>query len=111
MLVITDGRSINTAGTASAANNARANNIGLIAVAVGGNVNDGEISAIADDPDMSSKITIGKLNIDDSPEPAGAYGVRNIPTLMLFKGGQVVGTLVGTNSRGQIETFIKDNIG
>lgn len=68
------------------------------------------LDAIADDPDMSSKITIGKLNIDESPEPASTYGVRNIPTLMLFKDGQVVGTLVGTNSRGQIETFINDSV-
>jgi len=45
--------------------------------------------------DHGASVTIGKLNIDESPEIAGAFGVRSIPTVLLFVGGKVVESLVG----------------
>ncbi|MCE1644835.1 thioredoxin TrxA, partial [Enterobacter hormaechei] len=46
-------------------------------------------------PEYSGKLTITKLNIDDNPATAPKYGIRGIPTLLLFKDGQVAATKVG----------------
>lgn len=48
-------------------------------------------------------VKIGKLNIDDSPQSAQAYGVSSIPTLMLFKGGQVVERFVGVQPKNRLQ--------
>ena len=69
------------------------------------------LDAIADDSEMSSKITIGKMNVDENPETPGKYGVRGIPTLLIFKGGEVLGTKVGAISRSQLEGFVNESIG
>lgn len=53
------------------------------------------------------RVKIGKLNVDDNPQSAATYGVRSIPTLILFKDGAVVDTLVGLVSRERLEGFIK----
>ena len=55
---------------------------------------------------IGDKATIAKLNVDDSPAPASQYGVRGIPTLILFKDGEVVQQFVGV----QQETVLTDAI-
>ena len=56
--------------------------------------------------EYDGKLTIAKLNIDSNIETAPKYGVRGIPTLIIFKNGEVAGTKVGALSRTQLATFI-----
>ncbi|MGE0409215.1 MAG: thioredoxin [Amphiplicatus sp.] len=56
---------------------------------------------------FKGKLTIAKINIDESPETPGRYGVRGIPTLMLFKGGELASTKVGAAPKSAIEAWIK----
>ena len=55
---------------------------------------------------MSDKVKFVKINIDDSPEVASEYGIRSIPTLMLFKDGQKVETRLGAMSKSALETWL-----
>ncbi len=57
----------------------------------------------------SSKLKMVKLNIDDNPEMPKKYGVRGIPTLLLFKKGEVEGTKVGSASKSQLTVFLEEN--
>ncbi len=61
-------------------------------------------------PEYAGKLKITKLNIDDNPNTPPKYGIRGIPTLMLFKGGQVEATKVGAVSKSQLTAFIDSNI-
>ncbi|MBF6027560.1 thioredoxin TrxA [Pseudomonas sp. P115] len=56
------------------------------------------------------KLTIAKLNIDDNQETPAKHGVRGIPTLMLFKDGDVAATKVGALSKSQLQAFLDANI-
>ncbi|WP_417695302.1 thioredoxin TrxA [Pseudomonas sp.] len=58
----------------------------------------------------AGKLTIAKLNIDENQETPPKYGVRGIPTLMLFKNGNVEATKVGALSKSQLAAFIDANI-
>lgn len=60
--------------------------------------------------DYAGKLKVVKLNIDDNPETPQHYGVRGIPTLMLFKGGEVEATKVGALTKSQLAAFIDSNI-
>ncbi|MEL0169763.1 MAG: thioredoxin TrxA [Pseudomonadaceae bacterium] len=60
--------------------------------------------------DYNGKLKICKLNIDDNAETAPKYGVRGIPTLMLFKDGNVEATKVGALSKSQLAAFLDSNI-
>jgi thioredoxin 1 len=60
--------------------------------------------------DYAGRLTVVKLNIDDNPETPQHYGVRGIPTLMLFKDGEVEATKVGALSKSQLADFIDSNI-
>ena len=60
--------------------------------------------------EYEDKIVVGKLNVDDNPATATKYGIRGIPTLLLFKGGQVVQQLVGVKSKAEIKKVIDENI-
>ena len=60
--------------------------------------------------EYSGKITVAKLNIDDNPATPSHYGVRGIPTLMLFKDGDVEATKVGALTKSQLTQFIDGNI-
>ena len=60
--------------------------------------------------DLSDKVLIGKLNVDENSQTPPKYGIRGIPTLMLFKDGEVVGTQVGAISKNDLVNFIEDNI-
>ena len=60
--------------------------------------------------EYGGKITVAKLNIDDNPQTPPKYGIRGIPTLMLFKDGNVEATKVGALSKSQLTAFIDSNI-
>jgi thioredoxin 1 len=66
------------------------------------------LNEIADE--YQGKIKIAKLNIDDNPQTPPKYGIRGIPTLMLFKGGNVEATKVGALSKSQLTAFIDSNL-
>ena len=53
---------------------------------------------------------IVKINIDENPSVPSQYGVRGIPTLMVFKGGQVAATKVGAAPKGQLQSWIEQSI-
>lgn len=57
--------------------------------------------------DMEGKVTIAKVNIDENPATPLKYGVRGIPTLMLFKGGQVAATKVGALSKVKLYEWVE----
>jgi len=59
--------------------------------------------------EYKDKVKIAKLNIDENPATPPKYGIRGIPTLMLFKGGNVEATKVGAVSKSQLTAFIDSN--
>ncbi len=59
--------------------------------------------------EYGDKIKVAKLNIDDNPATPPKYGIRGIPTLMLFKDGNVEATKVGAMSKSQLTAFIDAN--
>jgi thioredoxin 1 len=56
--------------------------------------------------EYEGKLTVAKINIDENQETPQKYAVRGIPTLMIFKDGEVVGTKVGAMSKSQLSAFI-----
>ena len=60
--------------------------------------------------DYAGRLKVVKLNIDDNQRTPASYGIRGIPTLMLFKNGNVEATKVGALSRSQLITFIDSNL-
>ncbi len=63
------------------------------------------LEALADE--LGEKMTIAKLNIDENPMTPSKYGVRGIPTLMLFKDGQVAATRIGAMPKGKLMEWIQ----
>ena len=68
------------------------------------------LAPILDDVDkqMQGKVDIMKLNIDENPETPAKYGVRSIPTLVLFKDGQVMETKVGVLAQNTIQEWLEN---
>ena len=60
--------------------------------------------------DYVGKAKIAKMNVDENQGVPGQYGIRSIPTLLLFKDGQVRGQIVGAQGRDAIENLIKQNL-
>ena len=60
--------------------------------------------------EMSNDVVIAKHNIDDHPNQPTKYGVRGIPTMLLFKGGELVAQKVGATTKSNIVSWIKENI-
>jgi len=60
--------------------------------------------------EYDGRLTVAKLNIDDNANTPPKYGIRGIPTLMLFKGGAVEATKVGALSKSQLTAFLDSNI-
>ena len=56
---------------------------------------------------LGEKLDIVKINIDENPETPGKYGVRGIPTMLLFKNGEVAAQKVGAAPRSQIQQWIE----
>ena len=60
--------------------------------------------------DYADKLSVAKVNVDDNQEIASKYGIRGIPTLMLFRNGAVVATKVGALSKSQLTAFLDSNL-
>lgn len=60
--------------------------------------------------ELGDKVTVAKVNIDDNPKTPAAYGVRGIPTLMLFKDGQVAAMKIGALPKGDLKAWIEASI-
>ncbi|MCW8844270.1 MAG: thioredoxin TrxA [Gammaproteobacteria bacterium] len=60
--------------------------------------------------EYAGRLTIAKLNIDENQATAPKYGIRGIPTLLLFKGGQVHAQKVGALSKTQLKEFLDSNL-
>ena len=57
--------------------------------------------------ELGDKVTIAKLNIDDNPDAPARYGVRGIPTMILFRNGAPAATKVGAAPKGQIQAWLQ----
>jgi thioredoxin 1 len=60
--------------------------------------------------EYKDRLKVAKLNIDENPETLGKYGIRSIPTLLLFKNGEVAANKVGAQSKDQLESFIDSKL-
>ncbi len=60
--------------------------------------------------EMKENVVIAKHNIDQEPNTPTKYGIRGIPTMLLFKGGQLKATKVGASTKSNIVSWIKENI-
>ncbi len=70
------------------------------------------IAPILDDiaNEYGDRITVGKLNVDHNNQTPPKYNIRGIPTLLLFKNGELAGTKVGALSKAQLAEFIEQNL-
>lgn len=59
---------------------------------------------------FAGRVQVGKMNIDDEPQTPGKYAVRAIPTLLLFKDGEVVDQIVGLVTKGKIEEMLTKHV-
>lgn len=57
--------------------------------------------------EYDGKVKIGKVNVDDNPATPGKYGVRGIPTLILFKDGKIVDQVVGAVPKNQLDALLR----
>ena len=62
-------------------------------------------------PEFDGRLQIAKIDVDANPETAPKYGIRGIPTLIIFKDGEVAGTKVGALSKTQLVEFINETLG
>lgn len=60
--------------------------------------------------EYGDKIVIGKVNLDENPTTPTKFGIRSIPTLLIFQDGQVIGTKVGTAAKGALKKWIDESI-
>ena len=60
--------------------------------------------------ELGEKVTIAKLNIDDNPDAPGTYGVRGIPTMILFKNGAPAATKVGAEPKGRLKAWLEGEL-
>ena len=57
--------------------------------------------------DYAGKIKVAKMNVDDNPNTPAKYGIRSIPTILFFKGGELKDTSIGVVSKGKLEEMLK----
>ena len=60
--------------------------------------------------EMAGKVKVAKINIDENPDIAAQYGVRSIPTLAMFKGGEVADIKVGASPKSALSTWISSTV-
>ncbi|MDR1162943.1 MAG: thioredoxin [Candidatus Accumulibacter sp.] len=68
------------------------------------------IEEFASDARYSGKLKFAKMNVDENPATPSHYGIRSIPTLIVFKNGNVEATQVGALSKSELATFIDNNL-
>ncbi len=61
--------------------------------------------------ELGEKVTIAKINIDENPDAPTKYGVRGIPTMILFKDGNAAATAVGARPKSQIKSWLEGELG
>jgi thioredoxin 1 len=61
--------------------------------------------------EYAGTVKVGKLNTDENPDTASNYGISSIPTVLLFKGGEVVRSFVGLQPKGQFDQAMKELVG
>ena len=61
--------------------------------------------------EFDGKVKIAKINIDENPDIAAQYGVRSIPTLYMFKDGEVVDQMVGAAPKGKLSDWMQNTVG
>ena len=66
------------------------------------------VDALANDYD--GKVTVGKLNVDENPNTAGRFSIRGIPTILIFKGGQIVESVVGLADKDHLKQLIDRHV-
>ncbi len=59
---------------------------------------------------MAGELTVAKINTDENPNTPSKYGVRGIPTLMLFKGGEVAATKIGSLPKSKLYEWVQQNV-
>jgi thioredoxin 1 len=71
-----------------------------------------QLSPLVDElaAEMAGKVKVVKVNIDESPDAPTKYGVRGIPTLMIFKGGELTDTKVGGMPKSQLSEWVESQI-
>jgi thioredoxin 1 len=62
---------------------------------------------LASDPSLAGKVTVAKVNVDENPQTPSKYGVHGIPTLMLFKNGQVAATKIGALPKTKLLEWVQ----
>ena len=62
------------------------------------------------DKDLDNKLTIAKQNIDEEPNTPTKFGVRGIPTMLLFKDGELKSTKVGATTKSNLQSWIEENL-
>lgn len=60
--------------------------------------------------EYEGRLTIAKVDVDSNPDSPARYGVRGIPTLLIFKSGQVIATKVGAMSKSELHAYIENSI-
>ena len=70
------------------------------------------LGPIIDDvaPDFNGKVKFTKINIDENPTTAPKYGIRGIPTIMIFKSGELTATSVGVLTKSELTNFLNENL-
>ena len=70
------------------------------------------LGPIIDDvaPEFEGKVRFTKINIDENPNTAPKYGIRGIPTIMIFKNGDLTATNVGVLTKSELTNFLNENI-
>ena len=58
--------------------------------------------------EYAGKVRVGKLNVDESPATAAKFGIRGIPALLMFKGGEVAGQAMGVRPKTEIKALIEE---
>ena len=60
--------------------------------------------------EYAARVVVGKLNVDEQTEIAGQYGIMSIPTMILFKGGEILETVIGTRQLKEYQTMIEKHL-
>ena len=70
------------------------------------------LGPIIDDvaPEFEGKVKFTKINIDENPATAPKYGIRGIPTIMIFKSGELTATSVGVLTKSELTNFLNENL-